>query len=78
MVGTFKIWPSEGFPGGSAREESACNVGDLGSVPGLERPPGEGKAYPLQDSGLEKFHELCSPWGRKELDKTEWLSLSLF
>ena len=41
------------FPGGSASKESACNEGDLGSIPGLGRPPGEGKGYPLQDSGLE-------------------------
>ena len=43
----------EGFPGGSAGKESACNVGDLGSIPGLGRSPGEGKGYPLQYSGLE-------------------------
>ena len=42
-----------GFPGSSAGKESACNVGDLGSVPGLGRSPGEGKGYPLQYSGLE-------------------------
>ena len=42
-----------GFPCGSAGKESACNVGDLGLIPGLERSPGEGKAYPLQYSGLE-------------------------
>ena len=34
-------------------KESACNAGDLGSVPGLGRSPGEGKSYPLQYSGLE-------------------------
>ena len=39
--------------GGSAGKESACNVGDLGSMPGLGRSPGEGKGYPLQYSGLE-------------------------
>ena len=42
-----------GFPGGSAVKESAFSVGDLGSVPGLGRSPGEGKGYPLQYSGLE-------------------------
>ena len=41
------------FPCGSAGEESACNVGDLGSIPGLGRSPGEGKGYPLQYTGLE-------------------------
>ena len=42
-----------GFPSGSAGKESVCNVGDLGSIPGLERFPGEGNNYPLQYSGLE-------------------------
>ena len=40
-------------PCGSAEKESTCNVGDLGSIPGLGRYPGEGKVYPLQYSGLE-------------------------
>ena len=43
----------EGFSCGSAGKESTCNVGDLGSIPGLGRSPGEGKGYPLQYSGLE-------------------------
>ena len=42
-----------GFLYGSAGKESACNVGDLGLIPGLGRSPGEGKGYPLQYSGLE-------------------------
>ena len=42
-----------GFPCGSVGKESACNVRDLGSIPGLGRSPGEGKGYPLQYSGLE-------------------------
>ena len=42
-----------GFPCGSAGKDSACNVGTLGSIPGLGRSPGEGKSYPLQYSGLE-------------------------
>ena len=41
------------FPGGSAGKETTCNAGDLGSIPGLGRSPGEGKGYPLQYSGLE-------------------------
>ena len=41
-----------GFPNSSVGEESVCNAGDLGSVPGLGRLPGEGKGYPLQYSGL--------------------------
>ena len=42
-----------GFPRGSAGKESICNVGDLGSIPGLRRPSGEGKGYPLLYSGQE-------------------------
>ena len=42
-----------GFPCGSAGKESACNVGDLGLIPGLGRSPGKGKGYPLQYFGLE-------------------------
>ena len=38
---------NKGFPCGSAGKESACNVGDLGSIPGLGRSPGERKSYPL-------------------------------
>ena len=40
-------------PGSSSGKESACNVGDLGSIPGLGRSPGQGKGYSLQYSGLE-------------------------
>ena len=64
-----------GFPGGSAGKESTCNAGDLGSIPGLGRYPGEGNGYPLQFSDLE--NSMDYPWGRKELDTTEKLSLSL-
>ena len=42
----------KGFPAGSAGIESACNAGDLGSIPGLRGSPGEGNGYPLQYSGL--------------------------
>ena len=42
-----------GFPGGSDGEESACNAGDLGSIPGLGRSPSKRIAYPLQYSCLE-------------------------
>ena len=43
-----------GFPGGSDGKASACNAGDLGLIPGLGRPPGEGNGNPLQYSCLEK------------------------
>ena len=50
------LWISNiplGFSGSSAGKESACSAGDPSSIPGLGRPPGEGKGYPLQYSGLE-------------------------
>ena len=43
----------KGFSCHSTGKESACNVGDLGSIPGLGRSPGEGKGYALQYCGLE-------------------------
>ena len=63
---------------GSAGEESACNAGDLGSIPRVGRSPGEGKGYLLQYSGLENSMDYtCSPWGHKKSNTTERLSLSL-
>ena len=60
---------SKSFPDGSNGKESACNAGDLGSIPGLGRYPGEGNGYPpLQYSGLD----------HKESDMTEQLSLFYF
>ena len=64
------------FPGGSAGTESACNVGDLGLIPGLGQSPGEGNGYPLQYPGLEFQGPVHGPC--KELDTTERLSLFLF
>ena len=49
----FVVTPTHGFPDSSAGKESICNVGVLGLMPGLGRSPGEGKAYPLQYSGLK-------------------------
>ena len=61
-----------GFPGGLAGKESACNAGDLGSIPGLGRPRGEGKGYPLQYSGLENsmdyiVHGVTKNWTQLSL-----------
>ena len=42
-----------GFPNSSVGKEFACNAGDLGLIPGLGGPSGEGKGHPLQYSGLE-------------------------
>ena len=55
------------FPCGSAGKEPACNVGDLGSIPGLGRSPGEGNGYLRQYSGLENLmdcivHRVANSW----------------
>ena len=68
-----------GFPSGSDGKESAYNVRDLGSIPGLGRSPRGGHGNPLQYSCLENPHGQrslvgYSPWGRKESDMTEQLS----
>ena len=49
------IWKhsTTGFPGGLAGKDSSCNAGDMGSVPGSGRSPGEGNGNPLQCSCLE-------------------------
>ena len=56
----WTFWPTQykhtgawASPVAQLVKESTCNVGDLGLIPGLRRPPGEGKGYPLQYSGLE-------------------------
>ena len=70
-----------GFPGGSDRKESACDVGDLGSVPGSGRSPGGGNGNPRQCSCLENPGQRSlagySPWGHKESDTIEQLSSPL-
>ena len=57
LVGVWPHWlnceGSLGFPGGSEVKASACNVGDLGLIPGWGRSPGEGNGNPLQYSCLE-------------------------
>ena len=63
------------FPGGSAGKESACNAGDLGSIPGLGQSPEEGKGLATPVFWPGEFHGLHSPWGHKESDTTERLSL---
>ena len=69
---------SGGFSGGSEGKTSACNAGDLSSIPGSERSPGEGNGNPLQYSCLENSVDGgslvgYSPWGHKESDTTERL-----
>ena len=63
------------FSCGSAGKESTCCAGDLGSIPGLGRSPGEGKGYPLQYSALENSMD-CIVHGVAK-SQTEQLSLSL-
>ena len=50
------------FPYSSVGKESACNTGDLGSIPGLGRSPGEGNGNPLQDSCLENPMDRGAWW----------------
>ena len=71
-----------GFPGGSAGNESICNVGDLGSISVLGRYPGEGHGNPLQYSCLESPLGQRSlvgdnPRDHKESDTTKRLSIAL-
>ena len=51
-----------GFLGDSVSKESACNAGDLGSIPELGRSPGEGNDYPLQYSCLENAMGRGARW----------------
>ena len=57
---TFII--SLGFPGGSDEEESACSAGDLGSITGLGRSPGEGNGHPIQYLCLENSMDRGAWW----------------
>ena len=83
FIGHYRVL---GFPCGSAGKEPACNAGELGSIPGLGRSPGEGKGYPLQYSGLETFmdctvHGVAKSWTRlsdfhnspRVLSRVPWL-----
>ena len=52
----------QAIPGGSDGKEFACNVGDMGSIPGLGRSPGEGNGNPLQYSCLENPMDRVAWW----------------
>ena len=60
---TWQQHQQQGFPGGSDIRQSACNVGNPGSISGWRRAPGEGNGYPLQYSCLEN-----------SMDRGAWLA----
>ena len=66
------------IPGGLDSKESGCSVGDLGSIPGSGRFPGEGTSNPLQYSSLENFMDRrtwwATVWGHRKSDKTDQLT----
>ena len=72
-----------GFPDGSDSEESLYNAGDLGSIPGLGRSPGERKGYlflsSCPENSMDRGAWQAVVYGvSKELDTTEWVTPSLF
>ena len=69
---------ARGFPGGSDGEESACNAGDLGLIPGLGRSPGEGNGNPLQYSCLENPMDRGAWWATVHGVTKSWTRLSNF
>ena len=76
------LYICEGFPGGSDAEDSACNVEDLGLIPGLERSREERNGNPLQYSCLENSMDKGAWWavvhgGHKMSNTTVQLSLCL-
>ena len=72
-----------GFPSGSDGKESACNAGDLSSIPGSGRSPGEENGYPLLYSCLENPMDRGAWWAivlgvTKEMDTTEQQQQSIY
>ena len=61
-----------GFPGGSAGKEYTCNAGDVGSIPELDRSPGEGNSYPLHYSGLENSMDCIVHGVTKSQDRSDF------
>ena len=87
LTSTFENWttykPSMGFPGGSDGKESACNAEYLGLIPGLGRSHWrrEWLSTPVFLPGKCRGQKSMTgyyPWGHKESDTTEWLTLSLW
>ena len=63
----MEVYVTDNFPDSSVGKESAYNSGELGSIPGLGKSPGEGKGYPHQYSGLENsmdsiVHGVTKSW----------------
>ena len=76
LIPSFIWYLDMGFPGGSDYKESACNVGDLGSVSGLGRSPGEGNGNSLQYSCLENPHGQRVRWVTVHGIVKSWIPLS--
>ena len=78
---SFQFKVEMGFPGGSDGKESACNAGDLGSIPGLGRSPREGNDNPLQYTCLENPRDREAWWAAvygvaQSRTRLRWLSSS--
>ena len=65
-----------GFPDGSDDKQSACYVGDLGSIPRSGRSPGEGNGNPLQYTCLKNFHDRGAWWATVHGIAKSWTRLS--
>ena len=65
-----------GFPCSSVGKESAWNVGDLSSIPGLGRSPGEGNGNPLQYPHLENLMDGGALWAAVHGITNSWARLS--
>ena len=70
------LWICLGFPGGSDGEESACNAGDLGSIPWLGRSPREGNGNPFQYSCVENSTDRGAWWAMVHGVGKNWTRLS--
>ena len=74
----FSTFFHQGFPSGSDGKASACNVGDLGSIPGSGRSPGEGNGNPLQYSCLENSMDGGAWWATVHGVAKSWTWVSDF
>ena len=74
-LGTAQLY-FMGSPGGSEGKESACNVGDPGSIPGLGISPGGGHGNPLQYSCLENSMDRGAGWVTVHGVTKSWTQLS--